>query len=134
MSATNATEDLILNWLLRNTAPVTVGSVYVALFTSDPGETGSYASEVAGNGYDRQLVTFSDPALGGSSSNTNVIDSDIATADWASGADITHYAICNALTGTSGLMLVRAAFSVPFKVLLGGKFQAAVGDLTVSHT
>ncbi len=134
MSATNAVEDAILNYLLRDIAPPSMGSVYVALFTQDPGESASYANEVTGGGYARQLVTFSDPALGGSSSNTNVIDSAIATTDWAGGANITHYAIISELTGGSGYMIVRAAFAVPFTVLTGGKFQAAIGDLTVTHT
>ena len=134
MSATNEVEDILLNYMFRAMAPAAIGSVYVALFTADPGEGASYANEVTGGNYARQLVTFSDPALSGSTSNSNVIDSAIATTDWASGTNITHYAIIDAETGTAGLMLVRAAFAVPFTVLTNGKFQAAIGDLTVSHT
>jgi hypothetical protein len=131
MSASNEVEDIILNYLLRDTAPPSLGSVYVRLFLADPGEEASYVNEVSGGGYTGQLVTFSDPALSGSSSNTNVIDSAIATTDWGT---ITHFAIVSEQTGTSGKMVARAAFAVPIEILTGQKFQAAIGDLVVSHT
>lgn len=131
MSATNVVEDILLNYLFRDTAPPTMGSVYLALFLDDPGEAGLYVNEVSGGAYARQLITFGDPALTGKVSNTNVIDTALATTDWGT---VTHWAIISEETGTLGYMLVRGAFAVPISILTGQKFQAAIGDFVVSHT
>ena len=131
MSATNEVEDILLNYLFRDTAPPAMGDVYIALFLADPGEAGSYANEVSGGGYARQLATFSDPALSGSCANSNVIDSPIAATDWGT---VTQWAVISTLTGSGGYMLVRGAFAVPITINTGMKFQAAIGDLVVSHT
>lgn len=131
MATTSAVEDVILNYLLRDVAPPSFGSVYVALFLADPGEVGSYTNEVSGGDYSRQLATFNDPVLSGSSSNTNVISSNLATTDWGL---VTHWAIVTEGSGVGGFMIVRAAFETPIDILTGQRFQAAIGDLVVTYS
>lgn len=131
MSATNAVEDIILNYLFNDTVPPVLGPVYLALFTADPGETASYAAEVSGGSYARQLITFTTASGGGSVSNDSVIDTPIATANWGT---VTHFAIVNAASGSGGYMLVRGALASPQTINIGQKFQAAIGDLVCSHT
>ena len=131
MSATNDVEDLILNWLFNDMTPPAMGTVYLALFTADPGEAASYANEVSGGSYARVPITFTTASGGGSVSNDTVIDTAIATADWG---NITHFAIVSEASGSGGYMIVRAALASPVEILTGQKFQAAIGDLVASHT
>lgn len=62
MSISNYLENKILDKVFNNTN-FTVSSVYVALHTDDPGELGS--NEVSGNGYSRQLGSFTTASGGG---------------------------------------------------------------------
>ena len=128
MSATNITEDAILDWLYRNVTPATIGTVYLALFTGNPGETGSYTDEVTGGAYIRQAVVFGAPT-GGTVSNTGVITFPVATADWGI---ITHFAIINAVTGTVDKMLTYGALGSTETILTGNQLQIAIGDIAAS--
>ena len=131
MSATNEVEKHILNWGLRNIVPPVNGTVYIALFTADPGEDASYTNEVSGGGYARQAVTFSDPLLLGQTANIGIVQTDIATVDQGV---VTHWAVVTELTGTGGLMIVRAALAVAENLVVGKRFTAAIGDLVVTHS
>lgn len=127
MSATDQTEIDILNYLYRDIVPPVVGAVYLALFTADPGEAGSYVNEVSGGSYARQLATFSAPASGVVSNNT-VITFPTATANWGT---VTHFAIVNTASGTGGLMLSKFPLAVARVVNNGDQFQIAIGDLVL---
>lgn len=86
----NYLENGLLNHVFRGVAFPTLGaSVYLALFTTLPGEDGSGGVEVSGGSYARQAVTratgqFKDPATGtqGLTENINTITFPTATADW----------------------------------------------------
>ena len=82
---------------------------YLALFTTDPGETGG-GVEVAGGGYARQAIpndTTNWPAAAGSSKSNAVAKSfPAATANWGT---VTHVALMTALT--AGSMVCRATIS-----------------------
>ena len=127
MSSTNAMEDHLLNYLLLDVVPPVLGTVYLALFTADPTESGSYTNEVTGGAYARQEVTFATP-VDGTCSNSSVISFPIATALWG---DISHYAIVTELTGTSGLMLFRDSIAVTQTIDTGARFQSAIGDFVI---
>jgi hypothetical protein len=60
MSLTNFLENAIINWLRGTNMPTAPGTLYVALFTADPGEAGG-GTEAAYTGYARQPVTLSAP-------------------------------------------------------------------------
>lgn len=68
---TNYLQDKVLNASLRNTAYTSPANVYVALYSTinTPSTAGT---ELTGNGYARQLVTFSAAANGVANSNAAV--------------------------------------------------------------
>lgn len=100
MSASNYLETALLNLLLRNTAFSAPANVYLALFTSNPGESGSGGTEVTGNGYARKTLStssvFGAPS-GGAVSNTAEIN--FGTASGGSWGPVTHWAIFDASSG-----------------------------------
>lgn len=61
MYASNYLEAAVLN-AFRGQTFTAPSAVYVALYLSDPGETGTSGTEVSYSGYQRQVVTFSEPA------------------------------------------------------------------------
>ena len=127
---TNFLEDRILDRVLRNNADFAYtfpSSVYVALFTSDPGESGSLAGEVSGGSYARQLVAFS-AVSSGSTSNSGALTFPVATASWGT---ITHVGIMDALT--SGNVLYYGALGTSKTVGLGDQLSFAIGTLSVTE-
>lgn len=66
---------------------------HAALFTSDPGGTGSVAGEVVGGTYARQPISWSAPSNG-------VITASV-TFDVPAGVTITHGGGCSAATGAT---------------------------------
>lgn len=61
MYASNYLEAAVLN-ALRGQTFTAPSAVYVALYLSDPGESGTTGTEVSYSGYQRQPITFSEPA------------------------------------------------------------------------
>ena len=100
----NYFENIIINHLLRGESYTPPSTLYVALFTSDATEeeleNGTLTHEVSGNGYERQVVTFSQ-ATNGTSSNTNNVEFPEATGSWGT---IKYCAIMDASTGGNILM------------------------------
>lgn len=79
----------------------TAGNFYVALFTGNPGETGSVAAECAYTSYARVAVARSSSnwtASSGSCSNDNAVTFPEATGG---SETATHFAVCTA--GTAGV-------------------------------
>ena len=72
-------ENAVLN-TLRNVS-LAVANVYVALFTTLPGEDATGGVEVSGGGYARTAVTFNPPAAGSMASAADVVFPQ-ATASW----------------------------------------------------
>ena len=71
MPMTNDLANKLANATLRNTSYTSPALVYVALYSTAPTATTS-GTELTGNGYARQLTTFSAPAAGAASSNVTV--------------------------------------------------------------
>ena len=65
MYASNFYENLVLN-LMRGQSAAAPSNLYLALFLSNPGDTGSEGTEISYTGYARQPITFSSPAASGS--------------------------------------------------------------------
>ena len=72
-------ENAVLN-TLRNVS-LAVANVYVALFTTLPGEDATGGVEVSGGSYARTAVTFNAPADGSMASAADVVFPQ-ATASW----------------------------------------------------
>jgi len=127
MSAmTDYLEDKLLNHTFRNLAFTPPTTVYLALFTAAPGETGG-GTEVSGGDYARQAITFGAPSPSGTIKNSADITFPTATADWGT---ITHVAIMDA--ATAGNMLVYGALTVQKVVGTGDIFRVTTNNLTVT--
>ena len=101
------------------------GTVYVALFTSDPTDAGT-GTEVSGGSYARQSIAFSS-ASGGTTSNSAKITFPTATADWGT---VTHWGLYDA--SPSGNLLWHGSLSASKAVASGDTVEIAIGDLDIT--
>ena len=65
MYATNYFENAMLN-LMRGTSITAPATMYLALFLSNPGDSGVDGTEITYAGYERKAITFSTPSASGS--------------------------------------------------------------------
>ena len=122
MSLTNAFETSTLSYLLTTGSVTRPTAWYVALFTSDPTDTGAAGTEVSGNGYARTAVTFS--VTGDTASNTAGVEFPAATASWGT---VSHLAVYDASTG--GNMIFHSALTTAKTITDGDVFRIPTGDL-----
>lgn len=100
--------------------------MYLALFTADPGEAGSQASEISGAGYVRKPVTMGAPA-NGVSSNTAIVS---WTASGGSYGTTAHMGWMDALV--AGNMLYFAPLAVAKTIDDGDSLNIPVGQAVVT--
>jgi hypothetical protein len=130
-AASNYLEVKLLDHALGTTTYTKPTTVYVALFTADPGEAGAYTNEVATagtTGYLRRSVTFAGAASGSAASNAT-ITFPTATANWGT---ITHLAITDDPTRATGNILFYGPVTTSKVIETGDTFQITSGNLTVS--
>ena len=107
---------------------ITATTIYLALFTTDPTETGTAGTEVSGGSYARVAITASmGNAANGSTSNTADITFPTATADWGTVAYAEGY---DALTG--GTARFHGSFDTSSDVTNGSTFKITAGNLTLT--
>ena len=106
------------------TSPTTV---YVALYTAPPGETGG-GTEVTGNAYARQAVTFGAQSGGTVLNSVDVLFPVATPSGWGT---ITDFAILDAVS--SGNMLYYGTLSSPVTINAGEQFKFAAGALSVQE-
>lgn len=132
MSLSNSTETAVLDVLLRGTDPsFRAGATqYLALFTADPGESGSLTAEADYTGYARVALTKASAWTGTASpfSNTALIQFGACTAGTNA---ITHFAVVDAASGAVGMM-ITGALSATLNVSAGIQPQFAAGTLSIS--
>jgi hypothetical protein len=121
----NYLEDALINATLRNTAYTSPAVVYLGLYTSDPTDADT-GTEVSGNAYARQAITFGAPS-NGVTSNTAAIEFPQATGSWGT---ITHIGIEDALTG--GNLLYHTPLDASKTIATGDVFRVAIGSLSVT--
>jgi hypothetical protein len=132
MAKSDYLEEAILNHVLRNTSYTSPATVYVALLTASAGEGGSLASELSGNGYARQAVTFSAPtqqAGAAECTNTAEVLFPEATGNWS---EATHFAVCDA--ATAGNVLYHEALDAPRTASTGDQIRFPAGSLAVTES
>jgi hypothetical protein len=130
-SKSNYLENKILDHVLGGVTYTPPATLYVALFTAAPGETGG-GTEVSGGGYARVAVandTTNWPAASnGQKSNGTVITFPAATANWGT---VVAWGIFDAATG--GNLLYYGDVSPNRTVNNGDTAQFAVGALTFTE-
>ena len=141
MSKTNSFETAFLNHVFTNAAianigdasglpaAATPGSLYIALYTTDPGEAGG-GTEASFGGYARQAVARGSgwTVLGNKAENAAAITFPEAT----SGSEtVTHFAILTDSSG--GDMLYYSSLTASRAVATGVTLEFAAGVLTITE-
>ena len=121
----NFLENALINATLRNTSYTSPTTVYVGLYTSDPGE-GNTGTEVSGGSYARTAVTFGAPS-NGVSTNSASVTFPTATGTWGT---VTHVGILDATT--SGNLLYYTALDASKSIASGDVFTISTGNLSVT--
>jgi hypothetical protein len=121
----NYLENALINATLRNTSYTSPTTVYVGLYTTDPGE-GNTGTEVSGTSYARQSVTFGSPS-NGVSTNSAAVEFPQAGGSWGT---VTHIGILDA--STSGNLLYYTALDASKTISTGDVFRIAIGSLSVT--
>lgn len=115
----------ILEHAMGKTAWTKPTNVYLALFTSDPGDDAS-GSEVSGGSYARRVISWG-AAAAGQIANDAQIEFPVATASWGT---VTHVGIFDA--SAAGNLLWHGAVSASKTIDTDDQYVVQVGDLTVS--
>jgi hypothetical protein len=121
----NYLENALINATLRNTSYTSPATVYLALYTSDPTDADS-GTEVSGNAYVRQSITFGAPS-NGVSTNTAAIEFPQATGSWGT---VAYVGIRDA--STAGNLLFHTALDASKTIATGDVFRVAIGSLSVT--
>lgn len=118
MNATNFFEEKMLKLLKGETISMPT-NLYLALYQSNPTDTGTGGTEVSYTGYTRQLISFTDPAVDGSGmsmSNTAMITFPEAPA---SSGNASYVAVVDNITIGSGNMWLYGALDQTLEIQAG---------------
>jgi hypothetical protein len=124
VSFSNYLENKVLDHVFGGVAYTAPATLYVGLFTSSPGETGS-GTEVSGGSYARQTIAFT--VTGSQASNTAAVEFPTATASWGT---ITFAAIYDASSG--GNLLAYGALTTSKTIDNGDVFRIPAGDFDIN--
>lgn len=131
MSMSNTTENAILKALLQGTDPPwrAGASQYLALFTADPGESGSLAAEADYTGYARVALTKASAWTDGGSTFTNAALIQFGACTAGTNA-LTHFAVVDTASGAISMM-ISGALSATLNVSAGIQPQFGAGSLAI---
>jgi hypothetical protein len=126
MSLTNAFETSTLKYLLTTDSATRPTAWHIALFTTDPTDTGTAGTEVSGSAYARTAATFS--VTGDVASNTAGIEFPAASGgNWGT---IGWIGVMDAASG--GNMIIHSALTVAKAINDGDVFRIPTGDLDIT--
>ena len=133
MSASNTTENDVLKMICQGTDPAwrAAATGYWALFTADPGGSGSLAAECTYTGYARVAQTKASAWTDGGStfSNAALVQWPQCTAATPNAA--THFAWVSSASGATAYMQ-SGALSSTLNIDNGIQPQAAIGQLQLT--
>jgi hypothetical protein len=123
----NFLENALINATLRNTTYTSVATVYVSLWTSNPGDDAS-GTEVStsGTSYARTAVTFGAPS-NGVSLNSADVTFPTATASWGT---VGWIGINDSTSGPN--LLYHTALDTAKAIDSGDIFKISTGNLSVT--
>jgi hypothetical protein len=123
-------ENLVLNWLMRGEGETShPTSWHIGLFTAAPNDAGG-GTEVSGNGYSRQSVTWDlATGTGGTTSNSTAETFTASGGNWGT---ITHIGIFDA--SAAGNLLWHGSLTASKTINDGDSLEFAIGaiDLTIA--
>ena len=117
-------ENKVLDHVFGGVAYSAPATLYLALYTSDPGDDNS-GTECSGTSYARQTIAFT--VTNDTASNTSAVEFPTAGSAWGT---ITHVGILDALT--SGNLLAHGALTASKTVAQGDVFRVPAGDLDIT--
>jgi len=134
MSFSNYLEDKILKHVFTNTTYTPPSTVYVALFTAAPSDTGG-GTEVSGGDYARQSCAFSVSGTNPTeAANSAGVEFPTAAANWGT---VTYMGVYDAVTGGNLLAFAQltdpADFLTPLSKTIntGDVFRINAGNLKI---
>ena len=125
---TDYLEGALLKHVFTNTAYTSPTTVYAALFTVAPSDTGG-GTEVSGGAYARQSMAFSVSGTGTLATNSAAVEYPTATADYGT---VVAVGIFDA--STSGNLLAYANLTTSKTVSSGDVFRFNAGDVDITLT
>lgn len=134
MSKSNTTENDVLAMALKGVDPSWRASatIYLALYTADPGETGTaITNETAYTNYARQAITKATGWTDAGSTFTNAALIQFPQCG-VTGATITHAALVTTASG-AGQIIYSGALSSPLSVSNQIQPQFNIASLSVSE-
>lgn len=119
-------ETAVLNHVFGGSSYTAPSTLYVALYTAAPSDTGG-GTEVSGGAYARQTGTFT--VSGGTASNTSAIEYATATADYGT---VVAVGVFDASSG--GNLLAYGTLTTSKSVSTGDvfRFNASALDITLT--
>ena len=127
MAKSNYLENKVIDHFLGTSSTSAPSNVYMGLFTSNPTDANS-GTEVSGNGYSRQVITFN-AASSGSATNSSA---ETFTASGGNWGPITHFGIFDA--STSGNLLYHGALTDDKVIEDGDSLVVATTAITITET
>lgn len=123
--ASNYLETALLNHVFRNTALTSPATVYLALYTTNPGDDDT-GTEVSGGSYSRQAIGFDAPSGGA------IVNSSDVNFTSMPGTTVSHWGVRDASSG--GNLLAYGSYSTPVDVTAGETFTQQAGTLTITQS
>jgi hypothetical protein len=110
----------------------TMPTVYVGVSSTTPTTLGTNVTEPSGGSYARIATSGAswNAAASGATTNATALQFAQATADWVSGANLTHVVLYDALT--TGNFLGFGAVAVPKNALTGDTLGIPIDGVTVT--
>lgn len=127
MAKSNYLENKVIDHFLGTSSTTAPSNVYMGLFTSNPTDANS-GTEVSGNGYSRQVITFN-AASSGSATNSSAETFTASGGNWGT---ITHFGIFDA--SSSGNLLYHGALTDDKVIEDGDSLVVASGAITITET
>ena len=119
----NYLENKLLDHVLRNVSYTSPTTVYVGLYTSDPGDDNS-GTEVSGGSYARQVLNVT-TATGGIVTSSADVTFPQATGSWGT---VSHIGLLDSLT--SGNLLMHTPLTTSRLIESGDILKISTGNLT----
>ena len=119
-------ENKVLAHVFGGTAYTAPSTLYIALYTAAPTDTGG-GTEVSGGSYARQTCAFT--VTGNLATNTAAVEWPVATASWGT---ITSVGVFDAVSG--GNLLAYGSLASNKTIASGDVFRIPTNDLDITLT
>ncbi len=127
MYASNYFENQMMSLLLGGTGITAPSNLYLALFASNPGETGNAGTEISYTGYERMPITFEPPTVSGSGLAIENNTAITFTEAPASAGTVQYVGIFDQASG--GNMWLYGALTTPLNIQSGVRPVFQIGSL-----